>query len=101
MEEKYEQEKCSHLIDTITAEKDIFISESHKLAMAVEGDDVDKVETRLTKNEAPPKAKRTSIPDGQISALTGETRESKAKAYAGEGTKQVSLQYVDMINQIN
>ena len=42
--------------------------------MAVEGDDVDTLETRITKNEAPLKAKRASIPDDQISALTGETR---------------------------
>ena len=101
MKEKDEKEKVSHLIDTIIAEKDILISESHKMALTVEGDDVDTVETRLTKNEALPKAKRASIPDDQMSVLTGEIRESKAKDYTAEKAKKVSLQYVNTINQIN
>ena len=102
LEEKDEREKFSHLIDTVTAERDIYISEGHKLAMAVEGDDVNSVDTRLTKgNEPPPKAFSPDEDSIDASTLTGETRESKAKAYAAEATKTVSLQYVDTINKLN
>lgn len=98
LEEKDEKAKFEQLVDTVTAEKETFISESHKLAMAMEGDDIDSVNTRLTKNyEAPAKITETE----DISVLTGETRESKAKAYAAAETKKVSLQYVETIDNIN
>ena len=97
-DEKEEKEKFDQLIDTVTAEKEVFISASHQIAMAAEGDEVESVTTRLTKGDvAPPTIK----PSDDLSALTGETRESKAKAYAAVETKKVSLQYVDTINQLN
>ena len=39
-DEKNEQSKFSHLLDSITAVKDSYISEEHRQAMAAEGDDV-------------------------------------------------------------
>ena len=80
MEEKDEIEKFAHLTDTVTAVKDVYISEGHKLSMTTEGDDVDLVNTWLTKGDiAPPKAMKDDL-----SMMTGNTRESKAKAYAAE-----------------
>ena len=37
LEEKDEREKFSHLIDTVTAEREVFISEGHKIVIAIEG----------------------------------------------------------------
>ena len=94
-EEKNEQQKFSHVLDTVTAVKESYISEEHRLAMAAEGDDVGSLDTRLTKGDvAPQKAKENDA----CSTLTGDTRESKAKAYAAEETKKVSLQYVKQID---
>ena len=60
------------------------------------------MDTRLTKgNEPPPKAFNPGDESIAASSLTGETRESKAKAYGAEATKNVSLQYVDTINKFN
>ena len=102
LEEKDDRNIFAHLIDTVTAEREIFISEQHKLAMAVEGDDVDSVNTRLTKGDDPPPAAKSSMLNSdEASTLTGDTRESKAKAYADKATKEVSLQYVNTIQQMN
>ena len=102
LEEKDEKNKFAHLIDTVTAEREIFISEHHQQAMAVEGDDVESVETRLTKGDKPPPAATSNVTYADdASTLTGDTRESKAKAYADKATKAVSLQYVNTIQQIN
>ena len=66
--------------------------------MAIQEDDVESVNTRLTKCDVAP----TKVKDSNnISTLTGNTRESKAKAYAVAETKKVSLQYVDTINGLN
>ena len=65
--------------------------------MAMEGDDINSVDTRLTKNQAPGKLTENE----EMSEITGETRESKAKAYAAQETKKVSLQYIDTIAQLN
>ena len=54
-EEKEEKEKFEHLVDTMTAEKEVFISPTHQLAMATEDDDVESVDTRLTKGNVAPK----------------------------------------------
>ena len=60
--------------------------------MALEGGKEVSLDTRLTKeNVAPPAA--TSSDNTDISALTGYTRESKAKACATEESKKVSAQY--------
>ena len=37
LEEKGEREKFSHLIATVTAEREVFISEGHKIVIAIEG----------------------------------------------------------------
>ena len=61
--------------------------------MATENDDVESIDTRLTKDDdAQPEAASTTADD--VSNLTGETRESKAKAYAAEESKKVALQYI-------
>ena len=49
----------------------------------------------------PPAAKSSMIYADKASTLTGDTRESKAKAYADKATKEVSLQYVNTIQQMN
>ena len=97
MEEKDEKDKFSQLVDTVTAEREIFISDTHRQAMAMEGDDINSVNTRLTKNQAPGKLTEND----SMSEITGETRESKAKAYAAHETKKVPLQYIDTIAQLN
>lgn len=97
MEEKDEQEKFSHLVDNVTVAKETFISQTHKLAMATGADDIHSVDTCLTKGDiAPPKASTTE----DWSTLTGETCESKSKAYAAEDTRKVSLQYVQQIDSM-
>ena len=59
--------------------------------MSIKGDYVATVGTRLIKgNEPPPKAFTLDDESIDASTLTGETRESKAKAYA-----------VDTINKLN
>ena len=95
IEEKNEQDKFGLLLDSATEVKESYISEEHKQAMAMDGDDINSVNTRLTKGDAapPPAAK-----DDGWSTLTGDTRESKAKAYAAEETKKVSLQYVQQMD---
>ena len=97
-EEKDEKDKFQELEMNITSEKEVFISQSHQQALATENDDIASVETRLTKGDvAPPKLDN---PD-DVSALTGETRESKAKAYAAAETKKVASQYIATIEDIN
>ena len=89
LEEKEEKEKFSEIEKTITASNEVFISESHQKALAIDGDDIESVATRLTKDDdAPPAAK-----GDDLSALTGETRESKAKAYAAAESKKIATQY--------
>ena len=96
-EEKEEKEKFAHLVDTMTATKEAFISESHQKAFAAEGDDVSTVVTQLTKDDdAPPPAS-----SDDMSILTGNTTESKAVAYAAKETKKVASQYINTINDIN
>ena len=73
LEEKHEHEKLAHLIDTVRAVKEVFISESHTFAMAIEGDGVKTVDTRFAEgNEAQP-ATDADTADGMYN-LTGETR---------------------------
>ena len=48
---KNKKEKISHIIDTVTAVNEVFISEAQKVAMAVEGDEVDRLDTKLTKGD--------------------------------------------------
>ena len=55
--------------------------------MAMEGDDINSVNTRLTKNQAPGKLTEND----SMSEITGETRESKVKAYAARETKKSLL----------
>ena len=65
--------------------------------MATEGDNRESVNTRLTKYDlAPAKVKEGN----NFSVLAGDTRESKAKHYA-TAEKNVSLQYVDITNNLN
>ena len=94
LEEKEEIEKFSEIERTITASNDVFISESHQRALATDGDDINSVTTRLTKgDDAPPAAK-----SDDLSTLTGETRESKAKAYAAAESKKIASQYISTID---
>ena len=80
-----EKDKLDHF-DNLNADKKVFISKEHQRAMAAEGDDEISEETRLTKGDRVPKP-ANDTDDSDLSTLTGETRESKAKAYAAEATK--------------
>ena len=60
----------------VNATKEVFISETHQKAMAAEGEDMESVDTRLTKNGAPTPLKKGG--GDNISCLAGETRESKS-----------------------
>ena len=67
--------------------------------MTAEGDDDITVESRLTKLEQIPAVARDAV-DSDISALTGETRESKAKTYAAEETKAVAAHHIRTIEKM-
>ena len=65
----------------MNAETEIYISKEHQQAMAIDKDEISE-ETRLTKGDAaPPTTTDTTSPKDDLSALTGSTRESKAKPY--------------------
>ena len=93
-EEKEQQDKFGFITGEDTTTKDVYISKAHQKALATDDDDtVNTSDTKtLTKgNEAPPSAN----PDNdvvnnkdELSTLTGETRESNAKAYAAEESKK-------------
>ena len=70
--------------------------------MAAEGEEVELVDTRLTKNRAlHPKVKANEEKDtDDVSCLTVETRESKAKAYAAVESKKIASQYITTISDI-
>lgn len=80
------------------AQREIFITKDQQVAMAMKGDDDASIESKLTKGDiAPPSAVKNN---DNISVLTGETRESKAKAYAAEESKKVASQYVGTISNL-
>ena len=99
LDEKNEKEKFSHIIDTVTTVKEVFISEAQRAAMAIEGDDVATLDTKLTKGDQAPPAAESVASEG-MSDLTGHTRESKAKAYAAEASKKVASQYISSIDNM-
>ena len=69
-EEKDEKEKFAHLIYMVTSVKEGFISKAHKVVMAIEGYDVESIDTRFTKGyEASPTADVASFQE-EISNIT-------------------------------
>ena len=54
LEEKDEQDKFEDMEDMVNATKEVFISENHQKALAMEGDNVQSVTTQLTKDDAAP-----------------------------------------------
>ena len=66
--------------------------------MVVDGDDDISVQSRLTKEDLTPAA-ADDANKSDMSALTEENRESKAKAYATEATKAVAAQYIGIIEE--
>ena len=52
-EEKDEKDKFAHLIDTVTAVKDKYISQAHKSAMCTEDNAAESIDTRLKKTMMP------------------------------------------------
>ena len=94
-DEMEQQDKFGLLTEEI-APKEQFISTAHQKSLAAEDDKtIFSVETQLTKGDAaPPTAKSEG---DNISALTGETRESKAKAYAAAESKKVAAAYSDTV----
>ena len=84
----------------LKAIKQQYISKDHQKVMDLAGNGEVSVDTRLTKGNVTPPA--ASSPDNtDISALTGETRESKAKAYVAEVSKKVASQYVGTITTMS
>ena len=96
-EEKDETEKLDNLESELTAQREIFISKDQQRAMAQDGGTIMSEESRLTKGDVAPPRADLSV----VSALTGETRESKAKAYAAEESKKVAAQYIGTIATLN
>ena len=88
LEEKEEKKKFSEVEWTVTATKDVFIFESHQKALSIEGNDVQYVNIRLAKDDDAPPIVPSKFDD--LSTLTGETRESKAKGYAAAESKKVA-----------
>ena len=78
----------------------IYISKEHQKVVAEERDDEISIETRLTKWDKI-SAGAEDADESDFSDLTGETRESKAKPYAVETTKQVAAQYIGTITELN
>ena len=97
LEEREEKEKFAHLVKTMAATKESFISVSHQKAFAMEGYETEEsVEVKLVKGDNTlPK-----IAANYLSALTSETRESKAKAYAATATMEVVSQYMATITDL-
>ena len=76
-------------LNNLNTIKQQYISKDHQKVMVLEGDEEVSVDIRLTKgNVAPPTA--PSFDNTDISVLTGDTRESKAKDYATEEGKKVA-----------
>jgi len=96
IDEADEMDKLDNL-DNLNAEKKIYISKEHQKVMGIEGDDDISIETRLTKGDKLPTAVEET---DDLSELTGETRESKAKAYAAEATREVAAQYIGTITDL-
>ena len=93
-----EMDKLDNL-ESLNANKKVYISKEHQQVMAAEGDDDFSLESRLTKGDQTPAA-AVDKEDTDVSTLTGETRESKAKAYAAEATKAVAAQYIGTIEEL-
>ena len=93
-EEKEERNRLDEMEDAALAEVEIFVSKDQQKAMAIDEDDVSD-ETRLTKNDKTPE----SI-NGDISEMTGSTRESKAQRYADKAVKDVAVQYTNTISNM-
>ena len=92
-QEQMEVDRLEDMEAEVNAEPTVFISKDHQRAMALDTDEVS-VETRLTKgNAAPPPAIHIAENDEDHSALSGSTRESKAKRYADAAVKEVAAEY--------
>lgn len=81
----------------LTAQREFSISKDQQRAMAQDGGTIMSEESRLTKGDVALPRVDLSV----VSALTDETRESKAKAYAGEESKTVAAQYIGTIEDLN
>ena len=92
-----EMDKLDNL-ENLNANKKVYISKEHQQVMAAEGDDDLSVESRLTKGDQIPTV-ADDEDNSDLSTLSGETRESKAKAYAAEATKAVAAQYIGTIEE--
>ena len=92
-QEKMEVDRLDDMEAEVNAEPTAFISKDHQRAMALDTDEVS-IETRLTKGDAaPPPAINIDEGDDEHSALSGSTRESKAKRYADAAVKEVAAEY--------
>ena len=93
-----EQDKkytLDQLINTITVKKEVFISEVHRLVITVDNDNMASLDIRLIKEVVIHPSVTSYVDNEDISYLTGEKIESKAKSYAVEESKKVSYQYIN------
>jgi hypothetical protein len=99
-QEKLEVDRLDDLEDEANAEPVVYISKDHQRALALDTDEVS-VETRVTKGDAAPPPALLDGKEDELSAMTGSTRESKAKRYADEAVKAVAAEYSGTILNMN
>ena len=88
-----EVDRFDDMEDGVNAKPVAFISKDHQRALSLESDDIS-IETRLTKGDATPLPAIHIDDNGdEQSALSGSTRESKAKKYADAAVKEVAAEY--------
>ena len=64
--------------------------------MSLDGD-IASVETRLTKCDAPPPPVQHPCGSDEVSNITGNTRDSKAKLYTEKAVQEAASQYSETI----
>ena len=79
------------------------ISKEYQQVMALAGQDDGSIEPRLAKGDVAPSPVATSPGASKVSALTRETRESKAKAksHTAEESKNLATQYIDTFSTLH
>ena len=87
-EKKKEKDKLNLLEENITVEREISLSKDQQTVIVIDGGNEAYVETRITKGDVAPATTDTASED--ISVLTGDTRESKAKAHTAAESKKLT-----------
>ena len=91
-EEKEEQGKLNNMEDLAIANVIQFVSSDHQIALAMNDDDANTIDTDL-RNKTPCPIDHSKDKDDEISALSNSTRTSKAQLLATEQVKEMAIQY--------